>query len=281
VDAIRVTVRRGDVVEAIHRVHVATTWGESYGDPELVLFLRSSAKPLQAIPFIEGYDDLGDDEIAIACASHRAEPAQLAAVRKVLARAGATVDDLENGEQECRPEGKLGHNCSGKHAGMLAACRVHGWPLHPYREPGHPLQVRIAELIGGQGYATDGCGVPTFAMSLREAAAFLRHVPARIRAAMRARPELIGGSSGAVDTDLMRRRDGWIAKGGAEGLLCATHEDGRGVALKAEDGAYRAIRPALGALLGIDEFAETPVRNSRGETVGVISAADPSSSGVV
>ena len=86
--------------------------------------LRSSAKPIQAIPFVEGYDDLDDDEIAIACASHHAEPAQLAAVRKVLARAGATVDDLENGLQEGRPDGKLGHNCSGKHAGMLAACRA-------------------------------------------------------------------------------------------------------------------------------------------------------------
>ena len=132
-DAIRVTVRRGHVVEAVHRVHVATTDGERWGD-DLRLFLRSSAKPIQAIPFVEGYDDLDDDEIAIACASHHAEPAQLAAVRKVLARAGATVDDLENGLQECRPDGKLGHNCSGKHAGMLAACAAHGWPLHPYRD---------------------------------------------------------------------------------------------------------------------------------------------------
>ena len=68
-DAIRVTVRRGDVVEATHRVHVATTDGESWGDPGLAFFLRSSAKPIQAIPFVEGYADLDDDEIAIACAS--------------------------------------------------------------------------------------------------------------------------------------------------------------------------------------------------------------------
>ena len=71
----------------------------------------------------------------------------------------------------------------------------------------------------------------------------------------------------------MRLRDGWIAKGGAEGLFCAAHDDGRGIALKAEDGAYRAIRPALGLVLGIDEFRETPVRNSRGELVGVVSLA--------
>lgn len=265
------TVRRGGVVEATHRVHVATTDGEVWGDPGLAFYYRSSSKPLQAIPFVEGYDDLDDDEIAIACASHRAEPAQLAAVRKVLARAGATVDDLENGLQECRPDGKLGHNCSGKHAGMLAACRAHGWPLHPYRDPAHPLQRRIAELIGGGVTATDGCGVPTFPTTLRDAAALLTRVPERIRTAMRARPELVGGSRDAVDTDLMRLRDGWIAKGGAEGLFCAAHADGRGIALKAEDGGYRAIGPALAQVLGIDELREVPVRNSLGEVVGSVS----------
>jgi L-asparaginase II len=274
VDPIRVTVRRGDVVEAVHRVHAVATDGEAFGDRQLVCYLRSSAKPLQAIPFVEGYDDLDEDEIAIACASHRAEPAQLEAVRKVLARAGATVDDLENGLQEGRPEGKLGHNCSGKHAGMLAACRAHGWPLHPYHEPEHPLQRRIHELVGGAEYATDGCGVPTYAMTLAEMAETLTRVPQRIRDAMTARPELIGGSVGATDTDLMRLRPGWIAKGGAEGLLCAASADGRGVALKAEDGCYRAIRPALGAFLHIDEFARLPVTNSRGETVGEI-ACEP------
>jgi L-asparaginase II len=273
VDAIRVTVRRGNVVEAVHRVHVATTGGEAWGDPELELYFRSSSKPIQAIPFVEGYDDLGDEEIAIACASHHAEPAQLDAVRCVLARAGATVDDLENGLQAGRPEGKLGHNCSGKHAGMLAACRAFGWPLHPYRAPDHPLQQRIAELIGGGETATDGCGVPTFSSTLAGAAVLLTRTPPRIRAAMQAYPELIGASHGAVDTDLMRLRPGWIAKGGAEGLFCAAHDDGRGIALKAEDGAYRAIGPALAHVLGIDELAETPLVNSRDEVVGAITLA--------
>ena len=265
-----VQVRRGGVVEATHRVHVATTDGESYGDPELVCYLRSSSKPIQAVPFAEGYDDLDDDELAIACASHHAEPAQLAAVRKVLARAGAEIDDLENGLQEGRPNGKLGHNCSGKHAGMLAACAANGWPLHPYRDPAHPLQQRIAALIGPHGeVAVDGCGVPTFAVTLCQAAALLTRTPPRIRRAMQARPELVGRSKGAIDTDLMRA-GGWIAKGGAEGLYCAAHDDGRGIALKAEDGAYRAIGPALGRLLGLDELLEMPLTNSRGEVVGAI-----------
>ena len=270
-DAIRVVVRRGAVVEAVHRVHAATTWGDSFGDPLLEFLLRSSVKPLQAIPFVEGYEDLGDDEIAIACASHHAEPAQLEAVRKVLARARATVDDLENGTQEGRPYGRLGHNCSGKHAGMLAACRANGWPLQPYRDPAHPLQRRIADLVG-EPAGIDGCGLPTFASNLTGAAALLTRTPSRIHAAMRARPELVGAASGAPDTDLMRDHEGWIAKGGAEGLFCAAHADGRGLALKSEDGAYRAIGPALGALLGIDSYREVPLTNSLGETVGSISA---------
>ena len=192
----------------------------------------------------------------------------------MLARAGAAVDDLENGLQECRPEGKLGHNCSGKHAGMLAACAAHGWPLHPYRDPSHPLQRRIAEVIGGGETAVDGCGVPTFARTLSGAAELLTHDARADPQPPCARgPELVGASNGAPDTDLMRLRDGWIAKGGAEGLFCAAHADGRGIALKAEDGAYRAIRPALGLVLGIDEFLETPVRNSRGEIVGAITLA--------
>ena len=274
-DALRVSVRRGNVVEATHRIHVATTDGETWGDPDLAFYFRSSSKPVQAIPFVEAYDDLGDDEIAIACASHRAEPAQLEAVRKVLARAGATVDDLENGTQDGRPDGKLGHNCSGKHAGMLAACRAHDWPMHPYRDREHPLQQRVAELIGGGAVAVDGCGVPTFATTLSAAAALLTRTPERIRRAMRARPELVGGSHGAVDTELMRLRDGWIAKGGAEGLFCAAHEDGRGIALKAEDGSSRAIGPALAHVLDIDELRELPVRNSRDEVVGVITLEGP------
>jgi L-asparaginase II len=273
VDAIRVTVVRGDVVEATHVVHVAATDGEAWGDLSLAFWFRSAAKPIQAIPFVEGYHDLDDAEIAIACASHHAEPAQLEAVRRVLARAGATTDDLENGLQAGRPEGRLGHNCSGKHAGMLAACRANGWPLHPYCDPGHPLQQRIAGLVGTRDVAVDGCGAPTFATTLAGAAGLLTRTPPRIRAAMRARPELVGATRGSLDTELMQLSDGWIAKGGAEGLLCAAHADGRGLALKCADGASRALRPALGAVLGLDELRETPVRSSRGDIVGSISVA--------
>ena len=269
-DPIRVTVRRGGVIESVHRVHVARGDGIERGE-DLICFLRSAAKPIQAVPLVEAYDDLGDDEIAIACASHRAEPAQLAAVRKLLDRAGATVDDLENGPQEGRPDGKLGHNCSGKHAGMLAACRANGWPFEGYRLPDHPLQRRIHDLVGSEETAIDGCGLPTYALALTEAAALLERVPARISEAMRARPELISGHGGA-DTEFMRLRPGWIAKSGAEGLLCAVSPEGHGLALKVEDGANRAIGPALGWLFEIQELASSELRNSLDEITGAVQA---------
>jgi L-asparaginase II len=278
-DALRVTVTRGDVVEAVHRVHaVAVRGGDvvaAAGDPGLVSFLRSSWKPIQAVALAESYDDLTDEELAIACASHQAEPAQLDAVRRLLARAGAGVDELENGEQAGRPEGRLGHNCSGKHAGMLAACRARSWPTRGYRLPGHPLQQRLlAERGPTLGEAIDGCGVPTYALTLRDSAALLLRVRPRIADAMRARPELVGGR-GADDTKLMRELPGWIAKRGAEGLFCAASPEGIGVALKVEDGNPRPLRPAMGALLaelGVEAagFGPLPLRNSRGETVGAV-----------
>jgi L-asparaginase II len=268
VDAIRVTVRRGNAVEAVHRVHVRSTAGGAFGD-DFHCFFRSSLKPVQAIPLLEGYADLGDDELAIASASHQAEPAQLEAARKLLARAGASVDDLENGLQDGRPDGKLGHNCSGKHAGMLAACRAHGWPLHPYRSLEHPLQQRVAAIVGEAELGVDGCGVPTFALTLSRMCEVFLQTPQRIRTAMAARPELVGGT-GSPDTELMRARPGWFAKGGAEGLFCVS--DGTDAwALKAEDGASRALRPALARLFELDAFREVEVHNSRGEVVGSIS----------
>jgi L-asparaginase II len=261
-------VRRGDVVEAVHLVHAASSDGLLHGE-DVVSHLRSSAKPLQAIPLAEAYDDLGDDELAIACSSHQAEPAQLDAVHRLLARAGATVDDLENGPQEGRPDGPLGHNCSGKHAGFLAACRANGWQFAGYRLPEHPLQQHFRGIVGGGEPAVDGCGIPTYAQPLSAQARLLLGTPERIADAMRARPELVGGD-GADDTALMRLLPGAIAKRGAEGLLCVVAPDGRGYAFKVADGNGRALRPVVAAVLGVEQFASVPVRNSRGETVGSI-----------
>lgn len=288
-----VEVRRNGVVEARHRVHaVAVRDGEavaSAGDPAHVCFMRSSSKPLQALPLVRARDDLPDDELAIACASHRDTPEQVAAVRALLARADATEDDLELGRQEGRSPELIHNNCSGNHAGMLALCRARGWPARGYRLPDHPVQqaclaahaeaaeVEPESLVTG----TDGCGIVTFALSLeRMAHAFsrLESLPggSRVAAAMRARPDLVGGPDGA-DFLLMRDATGWLAKGGAEGLLCAAGPDGIGVALKSEDGTSRGHAPALAAFLGglgvdLPDLAERPVLNTRGEPVGQVVA---------
>ena len=260
--------RRGDVVEAVHHVHVRASDGTAAGE-DVHCFLRSSAKPIQAIPLVDAYDDVTDGEIAIAAASHQAEPAQLDAVRALLARAGATEDDLECGTQEGRANGRLGHNCSGKHAGMLATCRANGWELHPYRDLDHPLQRRIADLVAPADTATDGCGVPTFAMPLSRMTRLFGDIPPRIVGAMTAHPDLVGGQ-GADDTDLMRALPGWAAKRGAEGLFCARSPGGEGYVFKVEDGSTRALRPAIGQVLGVDAFRTVEMRNTRGDLVGSI-----------
>lgn len=286
-EPLRVEARRGGTVESVHRVHaVAVRDGEvvaSAGDPGLVTFLRSSAKPIQALQLARTRPDLDDRLLAIACASHRAEPAQIEAVRALLAAGGVTEDDLEVGLQEGRPGERIYHNCSGKHAGFLAVCRAREWPTAGYRLPGHPVQQAVlAEVTDAAGQTpatgTDHCSVVTFALPLERMAAVFarldeREGADRILAAMRAYPELIGGE-GSLDTELMRSAPGWLAKGGAEGLLCGITPDGLGFALKAEDGASRALPPALaGFFPGLEEFARVPVENSRGEEVGEVTAA--------
>ena len=275
---------RGDVVEASHRIHgVAVSDGrivESCGDPALVTFFRSSAKPIQALPVVRARPDLDDAEIAIACASHLHRPDQLEPVRRLLTKAGATEGDLECGPEPTRLE----HNCSGKHAAMLLLCHERGWPRHGYRLATHPCQEEmLAEIAAAVEAdpsslptAIDGCGVVTHALTLeRMAHAFSRlealEGGARAADAMRSHPELIRGD-GAADTELMRLGDGWVAKGGAEGLLCAGR-DGLGIALKVEDGAQRPIPPGLASFLArlgfaTGDLADAPVENSRGERVG-------------
>ena len=255
------------------------------GDAGLTCFLRSSSKPIQALPLARARDDLDDRDLAIASASHRATPDQVAAVRALLAKAPADEADLELGLQEGRPPERIYNNCSGKHAGMLALCRAHGWPTAGYRLPEHPVQrasrdahAEAADVEASElPTAPDGCGVVTFAMPLeRMAHAYARfeHLPegGRVARAMRAHPELVGGPDGA-DFDLMRAAPGWFAKGGAEGLLCAAGPGSLGVALKSIDGASRPLGPALAAFLGalgveLPGRPGTPIENTRGEIVG-------------
>src|SRR2546421_3226814 len=288
-DPLSVVVRRGGVVEARHRVHAVAVEGGAVvaeaGDPGLVCFMRSSSKPLQAIPLARTRDDVDDRDLAIASASHLADPAQLEAVRALLAKAPAEENELECGPAGSPPR-KLNHNCSGKHAGMLALCRARGWRSEGYRLEGHRVQ-REMQAVHAEAAAVeedeletavDGCGVVTFGMPLeRMAYAFSRFEQldgaVRVAAAMRAHPDLIRGPK-ASDTRLMKALPGWIAKGGAEGLLCAAG-DGIGVALKSQDGSGRALGPAAAAFfrrldLDLSDLAVVPLENSRGQLVGEI-----------
>ncbi len=290
---IQVEVTRGGVVEAVHTVHaVAVRNGQivaECGDPRLLTFLRSAAKPFQALPLVRARPDLADREIAIACASHLARPDQLDAVRVLLAAAPATEEDLETG---CDPESgsarlPIEHNCSGKHAGFLAVCRARGFETRGYRFATHPLQQELLLEVAaaaevdpaGIPVETDGCGVPTFALPLDRCANAFARLPVleggpRTIAAMRAYPEMLRGPV-AADALLVRELDGWVAKGGAEGLFGACSPDGLGVVLKVEDGAFRGIRPALAAFLerlgySTGELGFVTLENSHGETVGAV-----------
>lgn len=288
-EPIAVEVVRAGVVEAVHRVSaVVLRDGHlelAAGDPDRPTFLRSSAKPIQALPVVRARPDLDDEQIALCCASHLARPEQLAVVRRTLAAADATVDDLECGPAATR----LQHNCSGKHAGFLALCAACGWERVGYRLAGHPCQeamrLEVAEATGVSPRALpegiDGCGVLTFAVPLRTAAlsfARLRELEGadRVLRAMRTHPDLLRGPV-AADALTMKLLDGWVAKGGAEGLFCASSPGGVGVALKVEDGSFRAILPALGWALrqvGVaTPFGDEPLENSRGEVVGGIRVA--------
>ena len=280
-----VEVTRGPVVEARHVVHaVAISDGKlelALGDPGLVTFLRSSAKPLQALPTVRARPDLDDEEIALMCASHLAAPEQLAVVRRLLAAAPAREDELECGIDDSRIE----HNCSGKHAGLLALCRARGWPSDGYRLAGHPCQeAMLAEVAAAAGLdptgiptAIDGCGVLTFGLTLERAATAFGRLPRldggeRVVRAMRANPDLLRGPV-ALDVQLIRSLDGWFAKGGAEGLLCAASADGLVLALKVMDGSFRALAPALTHVLGRlgvegEALGGLEVTNARRQRVG-------------
>jgi L-asparaginase II len=287
---ITVAVTRGGIVEARHLVHaVAEQDGRRIlqaGNASVVTYFRSSAKPIQALPLVRARPDVGDAEIAVACASHLARPEQLESVRRLLASAPATEADLETGPDPTPVE----HNCSGKHAGFLVVCRARGWPVEGYRHRDHPLQQEVlAEVAAaaevdpeGIAVAVDGCGVPTFALPLERMARAFARLPgleggARTLAAMRAHPDLIRGPL-AADSILMRELPGWSAKGGAEGLMCAAGPDGIGIALKVEDGNTRAVGAALAEVLqrldfsSLEMLAHEPVANSRGEQVGEIRA---------
>ena len=312
-----VAVRRGALVESVHRGRVAVCdpSGEliwAMGDPDGYIYARSSAKPFQAMPLLlSGAADafgLTDEELAVVCASHNAEEPHLAAVRSILARAGLSEDDLQSGAhppmyapaaadlaRRGEEPTQVYGNCSGKHAGMLALCVYEGWEKTGYRDPDHPLQRRIlrtvAHFCGLERdevlLAGDGCGLPAFAMPLRNlATGFARlstgdnlpddlaRAARRISEAMREHPYMVAGT-GRLDTDVMRGAD-LAVKSGAEGVFAAGSPDGWGLALKVSDGTTRAVSPAVLAALArqgveVPQMSEPhPVHDLHGAPVGSI-----------
>jgi L-asparaginase II len=317
---------RGDTVESTHRVSVAVcdatgTLRARSGDVERRTFLRSAAKPFQALPLVlDGAAErfaVSDEELALACASHSSEPRHVAIAKVWLERLGLTEDDLacgphqplsldftvtEPGVEIAQPERPLTratNNCSGKHTGMMALALHHGWETAGYHLPEHPVQQRVeAELREWAGITpeevgrgTDGCGVVSFAISLRATAAAMARLatadtdaPRRVVGAMMRHPELVGGI-GRLETALMATyTERLIAKVGAEGVYVAGIRDlGLGLALKVEDGSNWAAVVSLIAVLerlGLDpppssvlpQFAERPVLNTRDEPVGAMRA---------
>ena len=285
-----VVATRGGSIESRHRVHAAVVDAAgalvaSAGDPSLASFWRSCAKPFQVMPFVAtgGFDRArwGDDELALACASHGAEPEHVAIAERMLASVGLEEGDLACGPHEplasrgawvlreagLRPT-RLHNNCSGKHAAMLARAVDEGWAREGYERAEHPVQQActraVVEWTGVDpsrlGCAVDGCGVVVYGLPLADMArGYARlaaraaagdDVPARIVHAMRTRPFLVGGSD-RFDTVLMETTGGAVlAKVGAEGVhSLAIPERGLGIAVKVEDGAQRAQYPAVLRLL--------------------------------
>jgi L-asparaginase II len=297
---------RGGRLESTHRAFAAVVDAggsllAGLGDPRHRVFIRSAAKPFQALPLLEAGGErvfrLGDDEIALTCASHGGEPRHVRVAARLLARGGFTASDLVCGahwpmhEPSARALARRGaritalhNNCSGKHAGLLLACRLYGFSARGYQEPSHPIQKEVLRRIsdfcgmpsGEIPIAVDGCNLPVFFLPLSALAQgyarlLARSLPGETRQAAAARRRVVRamtGSPGMVagrgrfTTDFLRAGAGrWIGKEGAEGVYAVgvrgspdTSADSIGIALKIEDGSSRprdAVTLAILERLGL------------------------------
>lgn len=301
---------RGDIVEGVHYGSVVVLAADGSvefqcGDIEAAFYPRSALKPLQTVAMLRAGLSLEDELLALATASHSGEERHLAGVRRILATAGLTEEDLGNTPDQPydpavreewvrrgRGPSRLAQKCSGKHAAMLMTARARDWPLEDYLDPGHRLQRSIArtvEELTGESIArvsVDGCGAPLFSTSLRgltRAVASINSAApgteeSRVAYAIRENPEMASGSWRDV-ARLMRAVPGLLAKDGFEGVQVAALPDGRAIGVKIADGADRARMPVAAAALalcGVDpallaEFASTSVLSGT-TTVSSLSA---------
>lgn len=280
-----VEVIRSGVIESSHLVDVAVVdrtgaLVASAGDPARPCAFRSSAKPIQARVTLEaGWKPTSSEQLAIACASHNGEPEHVAAVRSLLRDGGVDEADLlcpvdvpafRPAALEVDEPKRIYHNCSGKHASMLAACAAAGWPLDDYRAREHQLQLAIAKRIdeltqGAIAQLVDGCGVVTPVAPLCAFAAAFRAIDdgGPEMAAMRAHPFLVGGTD-RIDTDVMASAPHLVMKSGAEGLACVSSED-IAIAVKSRDGAQRARTAAVVFVLRLMHLIDEELSSRLGE----------------
>lgn len=304
--------KRAGRVESVHRVRVSVqAEGKAVferGDATTPVFMRSCAKPFQALTVLESGapDAYGfiPEELALMAGSHGGEGVHVRAAQSMLKKSGVSPEGLRCGvhpptspralrELQGAPS-PLHNNCSGKHAGMLAACRFLGLPLQRYLRPSHPLQKRnLATLSRFTGIAgrripvgIDGCSAPTFALPLRamaraaEGLATAEGSLRRIRDAMMSHPHMVGRPCASLMAAAPGRL---VAKAGAEGVyLIGFPSRKAGLALKVEDGNARAWLPVIAFLVrrlrlldpgeqrALGRLASPLLRNHAGLDVGAV-----------
>ncbi len=288
-----VEVTRGEMVESRHRGAFAVIRSDGQivaaeGDLNGLIYPRSAIKPIQAINLVEsGASDayqLGEIELALACASHNGEAGHVETVRDWLRNLGLDESALECGahpprrsrdrqsllQQQVQP-GPAHNNCSGKHAGFLSTALHGGYPTAGYIDRTHPVQQDVLSLLGdlagvslGQvPQGIDGCGIPVAGIALQPLAlAFARFgtgdamPPARASAArqiyqaMVRQPFMVAGTDRWCTRAIAAGQGAFIVKTGAEGVYCGAVPEARlGIALKIDDGAHRASECVMGTLL--------------------------------
>jgi len=302
---------RSGFAESAHRGSIVVTGPDGSvlhraGAVDEPMFPRSSNKPMQAVAMLRCGLDLDGELLALAAASHAGEDFHVAGVREILRQAGLSELDLQ-----CPPDLPLDEsartailragggadrvhmNCSGKHAAMLATCVAGGWPTRSYRDPEHPLQLRIrriverlsAEPVAAVG--VDGCGAPLFALSVHGLARAFRAIvlsgpgsaERRVADAMRANPLWTSGTT-RPESAMVTAVPGLLMKGGAEGVCAFALADGRAAAVKFDDGSQRGTAPLMAALLR-DLAAGSTAAGSTGATEADLAVLDRLSSSVI